>query len=354
MEQNPKNQVQVFPVADGGEGTTEVFSKILDAKMHEANTVDAYGKEIVAKFAYSEDKRIAIIDVASCIGLNMVPKEKRNPYLASSRGVGILLRHVCRLKPQTIIIGLGGSSTNDGGMGLLYEFGVRFYDSQRRLLKPNVYSLPQIAFVDKRNFFWNKNIELIVACDVKNPLLGPEGATFTFGRQKGLFGNQLEQVDGWMSHYRDKLRQTFHVDINLFEGAGAAGGIGAALLGLFGAKMVPGIDLVVEYAKMEQAISKCDYVITGEGQTDYQTLYGKVPFGILQVARKYNKPVIVLSGALGRGYQQFYMDGVIGIFSSSDRSMTFSTALKTSPEKLKALAYGISRLIEGVKSGGKL
>lgn len=349
LKANPQHEVDCFSMADGGEGTTLAFCDAIGGRIEYVDTIDAYGKDIQAPICLSSDTSFAVIEVASCIGLNMVSREHRNPMVANSRGVGRLIQKTLEFGVKKIIIGLGGSCTNDGGMGILSEFGIRFYNKNRDLLNPSVYALQKIRFIDKRNSTIPKDVEFIVACDVKNHLLGQEGATYVFGKQKGIFGNQMEEVDTWMHHYRDKLDQTFHVDVNEFEGSGAAGGIGAVLLGIFHAKMYSGIDLLAQYAHLDQTISKCDYVITGEGQTDKQTLYGKVPFGICQIAKKYSKPVIVLSGALGIGYEELYNEGVIGIFSSADRAMSFQTALKSAPEKLEALAFSVTKMIDGVK-----
>lgn len=152
-----------------------------------------------------------------------------------------------------------------------------------------------------------------------------------------------------MSKYQNKIKQTFHVDMNAYAGSGAAGGIGGVLLGVFKAQMEPGIDLLIKQSQMEKDLENCDLVITGEGQTDAQTMYGKVPYGISQLANRYHKPVICLSGALGRGYEKLYETGVIGIFSTADRAMSFQQALHLGPEKLEALAYNVIRLIDGIK-----
>lgn len=345
---NREHEVVCFSMADGGEGTAQAFCEVMHGGMWYVDTLDAYHRPVVAGICLSKDGQVAVIDVASCIGLNMVEKQNRNPMITSSKGVGILMKKAMSLGAKKIIIGLGGSSTNDGGMGILSEFGIKFYDAQRELLKPNVYSLSKIAFIDKRGSTIPKDIEWIVASDVKNHLLGKEGATYVFGKQKGLYPNQMELINRSLTHYRDKLLQTFHVDVNQFEASGAAGGIGAVLLGLFHAKMVPGIQLLIGYSNLKEEIKDCDFVITGEGQTDRQTMYGKVPYGIAQAAKEYGKPVLVLSGALGIGYQELYKEGVVGIFSSADRAMSFQTALQTAPEKLEQLAFSITKLIDGV------
>lgn len=349
LKANPKHEVFTFPMADGGEGTAMVFCDIIQGKTIDVLTVDAYGKKIFTQYCISQDSNLAIMDVASCIGLNMTPKEKRNPMIASSRGVGIMMKDAISRGCKKLIIGLGGSATNDGGMGILSEFGVRFYNSKRELLVPSVYALAQIAFIDKRYARLPKDIEIICACDVKNHLLGKNGATYVFGKQKGIYLNQMAEVEKGMAHYCTKLQQTFHVDVNEYEGSGAAGGIGSVLLGVMKAKRFSGIDLVVEYSGLKEHLQDADLVITGEGQTDAQTLYGKLPFGIAHLARSFNVPCVCLSGALGIGYEAMYNEGMIGIFSSADRAMTFQMALQTGNEKLEALAFSLTKFMDGIR-----
>lgn len=347
LKANPHHKVACFPMADGGEGTAQVLAAYANAKMVPVETIDLYKKPIEAHYGWNEESKLAIIDVASCIGLNLYPKEKRNPMVATSQGVGIMIQDAIDRGCKKILIGLGGSGTNDGGMGILKAFGAVFYDKNRQELQDFAYSLDKIAYIDKKEFKFPQDIEWIVACDVKNHLCGPEGATCTFGKQKGLYISQLKTVDDAMRVYNQKIKQTFHVNMNELEGSGAAGGIGGVLLGVFKAQLIPGIQLAVEYSKLESAMKDADLVITGEGQTDRQTLYGKVPFGIASLAKKHGVPAICLSGALGMGYEELYNHGMIGIFSSSDRAMEFKTALRYGPEKLEKLAFSIIKLLDG-------
>ena len=347
LKANPHHKVLCYPMADGGEGTAQVLSYYTHAQMVTVSTIDLYKKPIQAQYGWNEEKKLAIIDVASCIGLNLYDKDQRNPMIATSRGVGIMIRDAIQRGCKKVIIGLGGSGTNDGGLGILREFGAVFYDKSRHELQDMAYSLEKIAFIDKRHFSLPEDVEWIVACDVKNHLCGKEGATYTFGKQKGLYPTQFKMLDDAMRWYNQKIHQTFHVNMDAIEGSGAAGGIGAVLLGVFKAKMIPGIQLVIDYSEIKSEVEDADLLITGEGQTDKQTLYGKVPFGIGKLAQKYNVPAICLSGALGQGYEDLYNHGLIGIFSSSDRAMEFKQALKLGPEKLTNLAFSILKLLDG-------
>lgn len=343
------HEVRLFPMADGGEGTAAILTHYMGGNMTECVSVDAYGRQILAEYGWIEEDKTAVLDAASTIGLSMTPREKRNPMLASSRGVGKMMRDAIRKGARHLVIGLGGTATNDGGMGLLHEFGAVFYDSNREPLLPNAYNMGRIAFIDKRNCRLPKNVQITVACDVKNHLLGLEGATYVFGRQKGLYRSQIVQVDESMRHFKDKIQQTFHVDMDEKEGAGAAGGIGGILLSVFAARMVSGITLVMEESGLQQAIEDADLVLTGEGQTDRQTKFGKVPYGVGKMAKGAGVPCICLSGALGSGWEELADEGITAAFSTADRAMDFKTALRLGDKKLEDLAYNVIRMADGLK-----
>lgn len=334
-----------FVIGDGGEGTVEAFHETLQGVKQPVSTTDAYGKKIQSEYTMIDDGQTAVIEVANIIGLNMHEREKRAPFFGSSFGVGTVLLDAVEKGCKKIIIGLGGSATNDGGMGLLQSLGARFYDNAHKYLSPQAMNLEKIRFIDFNRLNYLKDVELIAACDVKNHLLGEEGATFVFGKQKGFFPNQIRKIDLAMENYRNQILRYTKIDIDEFEGSGAAGGIGAVLIGILQATMVPGIELLLTHSDMEDEVKDCDLVITGEGQSDYQTMFGKVPVGVLKVANKYRKPCICISGALGIGYQDLYELGFIGIYSIADRAMTFQQALENAPEKLTSSTYGIMKTI---------
>ncbi len=340
---DPSIHVLSYTMADGGEGTAAAFCDACAGEMVRCATTDAYGRRMEASYALIENGNTAVIEVAACIGLTMVPREKRNPLVASSYGVGTMLLDACQRGCKRIILGLGGSSTNDGGMGLLQSLGVRFYDANHRYLSPQAVNLEKVRYIDFNRFHPLTDVELIVACDVKNHLLGEHGATYTFGRQKGLYPNQLERIDRGMRNYRDQIRRYRKVDLDSFDGGGAAGGIGAVMIGLLGAQMHAGIELLLSYSSLRREAADCDLLITGEGQSDAQTMFGKVPHGIAQIAKEAGKPIICISGALGIGYEQLYDLGFIGVFSIADRAMSFPQALQQAPQKLEAATYAIVR-----------
>lgn len=350
-EYNADIDVETYTIADGGEGTVMAFYKTCGGELVDVACTDAYGKKITTQYALLENGHTAVIEVANIIGLNMVERSRRMPLYASSYGVGTVLKDAVARGCKRIIMGLGGSATNDGGMGLLQALGVLYYDSDHQYLSPQAVSLEKVRFIDFNRFHGLGDVELIAACDVKNKLLGEQGATFIFGKQKGLFPTQLKRVDHGMENFRDQIQRYKKIDLNAYEGGGAAGGIGAVLMGILNAKMVPGIELLLlSYSNIEEHVKDCDLLITGEGQSDVQTAYGKVPMGILNVAKKYDKPCIILSGALGIGYQKLYEEGFTGIFSIADCAMSFPQALAHAPEKLKAAAYSMIRTIDYFKN----
>lgn len=335
-----------YVIGDGGEGTVEAFRKTCGGIRQPVNTTDAYGKRIRSEYTIIEDGKTAVIEVANIIGLNMHEREKRAPFFGSSFGVGTVILDAVEQGCTKIIIGLGGSATNDGGMGLLQSLGARFYDSCHKYLSPQAMNLEKVRYIDFNRLNKLEGIELIAACDVKNHLLGENGATYVFGKQKGFYPNQIRKIDAGMENFRNQIWRYLQVDIDSFEGGGAAGGIGAVLIGILHARMVPGIELLLSYSDFDEQVKDCDLVITGEGQSDKQTMYGKVPVGILRVAKRHEKPCICISGALGLGYQELFELGFIGIYSISDRAMTFQQALDNAPEKLEATTYSIMKTIQ--------
>lgn len=338
-------QIKKYVIGDGGEGTVDAFMETCHGVRVEVATTDAYGKKIKTYYTLIDEGSTAVIEVANIIGLSMCEREKRAPFFGSSFGVGTVLLDAYHRGCKKIIIGLGGSATNDGGMGLLQALGTRFYDRNHKYLSPQAMNLEKVHYIDFNRLQKMEEVELIAACDVKNHLLGEEGATYVFGKQKGFFPNQIKKVDAGMENYRNHIQRYLKIDINEYAGGGAAGGIGAVLIGILNATMVSGIELLFRYSDIKEKIAEADLVITGEGQSDRQTMFGKVPVGVLNVAKEFQKPVICISGALGIGYQELYDLGFVGIFSIADRAMTFQQALEQADSKLEATVYSIMKTI---------
>lgn len=342
---DPDIHCETFEISDGGEGMVGAFAGCTDATLNSARTLDLYGKPIHALWAFDASRQTACIEAASVVGLTLYDHGRRKPMLSSSYGLGLLCKEVLRHKKvKKLVIGLGGTGCNDGGMGFCAAFGAVFYDRQRRPLMARTENLNKIAFIDKRSFRLPEGVELIAACDVSNHLLGPQGATRIFGRQKGLSPLQIEQVERGMSQLNAKIDQTFHVDMNALPGSGAAGGLGGMLCGVFKARMVSGIE-VLEQGGLKEKIAQADYVFTGEGQTDAQSASGKVVSQVAKIAKKYQVPLICISGAMAAGCEKLYDQGVCAMFSTADRAMSFPFALAHGPEKLEQEAYNLMLLI---------
>lgn len=337
-------QVKKFLVGDGGEGTMEAFLDAGNGRYEEIIVHDAYRKKIKAKYGLIDEGKTAIIEVSSIVGLNMVEKSQRAPLYASSYGVGEMLLDAKAKGCTKIILALGGSCTNDGGMGLLEACGAKFYDQEGRRLQGMAIHLEKIHTIYLKSLKSFDGIECIAACDVKNYLLGKQGATYIFGKQKGLYPNQIKRVEKGMCNYHEKMKAQ-GIDLNANEGSGAAGGMGAVFISLFKAKMQSGIELLFSYNHIEDEIKNCDLVITGEGQTDKQTRYGKVAMGVVKLANQFGVPCICISGALGLEYNKLYDMGFIGIYSISDRAMSFQCALDNASEKLIACTYSVVKTI---------
>lgn len=351
LQVDSSDEVLTYVIGDGGEGTVEAFHSTSPYSRYiQVKTVDAYLKPTDAIYCIIDDGKTAMIEVANVIGLSMHDREHRMPLFASSYGVGIMICDAIKKGCTKIIVGLGGSATNDGGMGLLMALGAKFFDENHRLLQGCAANLEKIVYADFRNMLNLSCIEMIAACDVKNPLLGETGATNFFGKQKGLFPNQMKRVEKGMMNYVNKIRQYKNVDISQGEGTGATGGIGAVMIHVLHAKMVSGLSLLLSYSDFEEQVKTSDLVITGEGQTDRQTQYGKVPVGILEIAKKYDVPVICISGALGLEYRNLYDLGFAGIYSIADRAMTFQQALENAAPKLEAASYAVMKTIKTFKN----
>lgn len=335
-----------YAVADGGEGTLDAISYNQKTERVVFNARSASGKYVETYYEFAREQAIAYIEVAQIIGVKKQSEGVRAPMYYSSYGVGQAMLHAKRRGAKKIVVCLGGSATNDGGIGILAACGARLYGNQGEVLHARAKELINIQQIDFSKMEKFQGIDIVVACDVKNYLLGEKGATFTFGKQKGLYANQQKTLEKGMIHYVELVRRLRKIDLNAYEGGGAAGGIGACLQGFFHAKMISGLDLVLGCTDFETQIKDADLIITGEGQSDHQTKYGKVPAGIIEVANRYSIKTMIISGALGYEYSELYELGFIGIYSISDRVMTFEQALRSAPLKLEQTTYAIIKTIK--------
>ena len=336
------------PVADGGEGTTDA---VVAAENGEWVTVEVCGpmmEKITARYGKLDERR-AVIEMAAASGLPLVPVEKRNPLLATSYGTGEMIRHALDQGFTDISIAIGGSATNDGGMGCARALGVRFLDSEGRELEGRGEDLEKVCSIDISGLDSRiRETRITVMCDVTNPLCGPNGATQTFGAQKGASQEALQRLEEGMCHYRDVIRRQFGVDMDEIRGAGAAGGLGAALMVFLGGEMKSGIETVLDLIDFDKRLEGTDLVVTGEGRTDWQSCFGKVMQGVGERAERKGVIAVGLSGSLGRDASQIYEHGIASLMTTVDAPMPLEEAL----ERAEELYYlGAVRMFRFIKAG---
>jgi glycerate kinase len=345
---NAESEIEVIkiPMADGGEGTVEAVITAVGGEIRHCAVTGPLGNEVDSFYGILSDGKTAIIEMAAASGLTLVPQELRNPMITTSYGTGELIKKAVEAGCSRLIIGIGGSSTNDGGMGMAQALGVRFFDDRGNELGMGGLQLNKIFRIDISNMLDFTNVEVTVACDVKNPLCGPEGASAVFGPQKGATDEMVTELDNGLRNFADKIRETSGKSITNIPGSGAAGGMGGGLVAFLDAFLQPGINIMKDLLKLEAQIKNADLVITGEGRTDSQTLYGKVPFGIAQIAKQYGIPVICISGSIGSKVDQLYDYGITGIFSIIDQPMSLSDAMDNAGPMLQNTTGNIIRMIK--------
>ena len=304
------------PVADGGEGTVEAMIAATQGAEHTASVTGPLGERVDARWGMSGDGNTAFIEMAAASGLALVPPELRNPLITTSRGTGELILHALEHGARNIIIGIGGSATNDGGAGMVQALGAKLCDANGTEIGHGGGSLMSLNTIDIRGLDPRLALCTIrVACDVTNPLTGEQGASRIFGPQKGATDAQIVELDNNLSHYADVIKKSLRVDVKEVSGAGAAGGMGAALMAFLGAELKSGIEIVTQALNLEEHIHDCTLVVTGEGRIDSQSIHGKVPVGVAKVAKKYHKPVIGIAGSLTHDVGVVHQYGIDAVFS---------------------------------------
>lgn len=342
----PDSQCQLVPVADGGEGTVQSLVDATQGKIIELKVNGPLNTPVQAFYGLLGDgSETAVIEMAAASGLHHVPKAQRDPKLTSSYGTGELIKAALADGAKKIIIGLGGSATNDGGMGMLTALGVTFTDSEGNLLAGNGANLAKIADIDLTKLDNNlQHCEILVACDVDNPLCGEKGASAIFGPQKGATEEDIQLLDDALQHYAQVIKKQLNKDVLSVPGAGAAGGMGAAFLAFTQATLRPGIELVLEAVKLEKYLNHADLVITGEGRIDGQTVHGKTPMGVAQLAKKQNLPVIGIAGSLGANHQAVYGCGIDAVFAAVPGAMSLEQAFSEAFENVANVAENVMQL----------
>ncbi|ENM5930215.1 glycerate kinase [Vibrio mimicus] len=334
-----------IPVADGGEGTVQSLVDATQGRIVEVKVMGPQGKRVEAFYGMLGDNQTAVIEMAAASGLHHVPIAQRDPKLTTSFGTGELIHHALDQGVTKLIIGLGGSATNDGGVGMLAALGARFTNADGEPIQLTGGGLRELANIDLSDFDPRlQHCDLLVACDVNNPLCGDKGASAVFGPQKGATPDDVRLLDGALQQFGLLTEKVTGKAVLQSAGAGAAGGMGAALLAYTHATLRPGIEIVLDTVQLAHQVSDADLVITGEGRIDSQTVHGKTPMGVAKVAKRFDVPVIALSGCTGENYQAVYQCGIGAVFAAVPRAMTLEDALKESDFNLADLAENVARL----------
>jgi glycerate kinase len=346
IKSSPQDEVSCFPLADGGEGLIDILKLYLEMDLVSVMVDDALRRKKEAHFLFSETKKLAVIEIAQAIGLQHLSPSERNPLHTSSYGVGELINHACKLGATEIVIGLGGSSTNDAGMGMAKALGWRFLDDIGKDCEPIGNELMKVFQILPPAKFIGSKVKFDVLCDVDNPLFGSNGAAFVFAPQKGADISAVKYLDNGLKHFYGICSQINNTVKQNLPGAGAAGGLGYGTSFFLGASLKSGIDLILKYSNIEKFIPETDLVITGEGALDKQTLQGKLIKGVCQMAKKYDKPVIAICGALDLTSEELTALGLKAAFSISQGPGSLEDALLNTEMNLMHTAFSIAQVMK--------
>lgn len=334
------------PMADGGEGTTQSLVDATKGEMFYPIVTDPLGKKVKAKLGVLGNGEVAVIEMASASGLELVKKEDRNPLATTTYGTGELIKAALDKNVKTIIIGIGGSATNDGGAGMFQALGGRLLDQEGNEIGFGGGALENLAEIDLSNLDPRiKDTKIEVACDVNNPLTGELGASHIFGPQKGATKEMILKLDKNLLHYAEVIKQCLNKEVDEIPGAGAAGGLGAGLMVFLDAQLSRGIDIVIKYTGLERYMEGVDLVITGEGSIDSQTRFGKTPYGVARTAQKHNIPVIGIAGIVGNDVNVLLDYGFDAFFSIMQGVCSLEDALVNAGENVERTCENIARTI---------
>lgn len=352
----PKAIICKMPLADGGSGTVEALVRATSGCLFKKRVTGPLGKKVMAAYGIlgpkqsSSQKRhwketTGIIEMASASGLYLVPSDKRNPLITTTFGTGELITACLNKGCQHIMVGIGDSATNDGGVGMAQAMGIGFKDKAGREIGWGGKNLKDIEYIDMDGLDKRlKKVKVTILSDVKNPLCGPKGAAKVFSPQKGATPKMVLELEKGTRHLAKIIKRDLGIEIIKRPGAGAAGGLGAGLMAFLGARLISGVDLILKLTNLESSLKKVDLVITGEGKIDRQTIYGKAPMGVARLARRYSCPVIGIAGTLGPGNELLYKHGFTSLFSIIEKPATLAVAMEEAETLLANTAERIARL----------
>ena len=345
----PDSDVLHVPMADGGEGSTEAIVNATGGKFIQKTVQGPLGEQVEATIGIHGDGETAVIEMATASGIQLVNPADRNPYYTTTYGTGELIRYCLDQGITSIILCIGGSATNDGGVGMAQALGYQFKDKDGHEIKQGGIHLRDIVSIDSSNV--HKNLmacEIRIASDVNNPLIGPEGASAVFGPQKGATPEMVQELDAALSNLDQVIQKSLNKSVGEIPGAGAAGGLGGGLLAFTNATLQRGVDLIVEATNLKEKLADADYCFTGEGQIDFQTKYGKTPYGVLEAAKAVDADmtVIAVCGSVGDGIEELYKIGFDGIFGTIASMADYETIIKDTTLNVARVSEAVARLIK--------
>ena len=342
----PDADYVLVPVADGGEGTVDAMVAATGGRTETVTVSGPLGEPVEALYGLTGDGDTAVIEMAAASGLALVPPDRRNPLLTSSRGTGELIRAALDAGARRFILGIGGSATNDGGAGMVQALGARLLDLEGRELDGSGGDLARLERIDVSALDPRlAECRIEVACDVDNPLTGARGASAVFGPQKGATPEMVQALDANLARLARIVGRDLGVAVDTVPGAGAAGGMGAAMLAFFGATLKPGIEIVTAAVDLDDHVRDADLVITGEGRIDFQTVHGKTPIGVARVAKRHGKPVIGIAGSLGAEVGVVHAHGIDAVFSVLSKPCTLDEALRDAAANVELTARNVAAVL---------
>jgi glycerate kinase len=343
----PAAEISIVPIADGGEGTVQALVDATAGTLVQREVTGPLGKPVTALFGLLGDGQTAAIEMAACAGLPLVAPELRDPRITTTYGVGELIRAALELHCTRLLIGIGGSATNDGGAGMAQALNAHLMTARGFEIVRGGAALSTLARIDPSTLDERlQACKIEVACDVTNPLCGPLGASAVYGPQKGATEEMIVELDAALAHYAQIIEQDLHCAVKDIPGAGAAGGLGAGLIAFLGAELRPGAQIVLEAVHLEEHLRSADLVITAEGQIDEQTAYGKSIGAVASLAKRYQLPVLALAGSLGTQYQSVYNLGVDAIMALPSRPLTLEYAMEHAAELVSDATERALRLLQ--------
>lgn len=344
----PDAQFIYVPMADGGEGTVDALVAARNGRKVELDVSGPFiQQKVQSYFGLIENDQTAVIEMALANGIHLIESSQRNPLLTSTLGTGEIIKAALELGVSKIIIGLGGSVTNDAGAGMAQALGAKFLDENGQAVQVGGGQLDQIQSIDLSQLDPRlKSTEIVIASDVNNPLCGENGASHVFAPQKGATSEMVATLDLNLKYFADLVAQYIGQDFQDIAGVGAAGGLGFGLMAFAGAKIRSGVEIVIEETGLSEKIAQADYVFTGEGGIDFQTKFGKTPFGVAQVAKRFNKPVIAFAGYVGKGIEELYDEGFTAIFGIVDGACDLHTALKNGEKNLERCCVNVVKVLK--------